>query len=69
MITPNKARHVAGIQTVVASATAFHGDTDKEKVDRHLAALLTAFQAAKLEARQLRDQVDAKQDEIDDLKR
>jgi len=42
-LTPSKARHVAGIHTVVAGVTvkAFHRDTDKEKVDRHLAALVT----------------------------
>ena len=46
-----------------------HRDTDKEKVDGHLAALVESFRETKIEARHLREQVDAKQAEIDDLQR
>jgi hypothetical protein len=68
-LTPNKARAVAGIHRVVASAPALHRDTDEKKVDAHLATLARGFEAATLEARRLREEINAKQVEIDDLKR
>jgi len=66
-LTPRSARQVAGIHTVLSGVTeeAFHHATDKNKLEQHVAALV----AATLEARQLRDQVNAKQVEIDELRR